>query len=107
MTDMPRELRPCPFCGGEGILKHNPSSVSKWQYVVECMQCYMNGAEYGSNQTDAIINWNTRHTDPNTLVITREQLEGMREKEELVVRKDLITQLLEMMDVQAISTSKD
>jgi hypothetical protein len=52
-------LLPCPFCGGEAILRK-----SKWpkEYAVECVRCYtIPGYKYVRTESEAILKWNTRH----------------------------------------------
>jgi Lar family restriction alleviation protein len=52
------ELKPCPFCGGEGKIDGTSWTTrdGKEQAWVTCKKC---GA-YGPSSTDAIAAWNRR-----------------------------------------------
>lgn len=56
------ELLPCPFCGGEAMLKQYHGSYSKpVDWVVYCAECDL--APGGSrDRLEAIAKWNTRHS---------------------------------------------
>ena len=57
---MSDELKPCPFCGGDAVLRttiESPDYFEAW-YTVHCDMCGVKiGAEYKS---DAISHWNKR-----------------------------------------------
>lgn len=53
------ELKPCPFCGGEGMLE----SFTDWNgYKVWWGECYLCGAKTDIEQSSALAieKWNTR-----------------------------------------------
>lgn len=49
---MPEELKPCPFCGGEG-------QISPDEDIVYCIECGVSYADFDGKT--AIELWNTRH----------------------------------------------
>ena len=50
------ELKPCPFCGGEGESKYLHND---FEYMVICNSC--GGAmTSGKDETEAVKAWNTR-----------------------------------------------
>ena len=58
-------LRPCPFCGGEGLeLNHAPTYMKKHPdvYCVLCFDCGARGSEEWTEAV-AIEAWNTRACD--------------------------------------------
>lgn len=74
---MSEKLKPCPFCGGESVLKFEafPASRRKWWYVscaVEDYDCFGVNVEQDeqggttcnySKKEDAIVAWNNRPTE--------------------------------------------
>ena len=79
---MPREvieLKPCPFCGGEAVIKTNPDIPGLNGYQIGCESkptqyvcpgC-ISGSTYYWNEEMAITSWNRRakpapHPDPLT-----------------------------------------
>lgn len=53
-----KELKPCPFCGGEGQLYVYPNHI-KTEYNVQCSGCGAS-SRYGNNRNDVIEAWNGR-----------------------------------------------
>ena len=53
-----KELKPCPFCGGEAKLKNSPY-IEGYDYWVECEDCFVSTATYGVG-AHAMVMWNTR-----------------------------------------------
>ena len=67
----PKDLLPCPFCGGEPHLKHYPAhthTLATWmpdavdQYAVECMDCGV--GHLTETEETAVMWWNTRYKEP-------------------------------------------
>lgn len=58
---MTRELKPCPFCGGEAEIHHVPDMFSPRRNVYwgQCCSCRMSGKHHRTRQK-AIVAWNTR-----------------------------------------------
>jgi Lar family restriction alleviation protein len=56
------KLKPCPFCGGEAIMRDNKLGCTIW--IVGCRKC---GADAGfrTDKEEAIKAWNTRVGDSN------------------------------------------
>jgi Lar family restriction alleviation protein len=56
-------LRPCPFCGGEGIMHRcglpAPLPPQGIEYIVRCRCCAAEGG-WGKHERTAIRNWNRR-----------------------------------------------
>lgn len=54
-------LLPCPFCGGEAVVRHDPptSSVQDDEYRVECGDCGSAGRSCDEKER-AISAWNNR-----------------------------------------------
>ena len=50
-----KELKPCPFCGGEADIEGIPQL-----YYISCKNCYADMRAYGS-KAEAINAWNTRN----------------------------------------------
>ena len=73
------ELKPCPFCGGEAVIKTNPDIPGLNGYQIGCESkptqyvcpgC-ISGSTYYWNKEMAITSWNRRakpapHPDPLT-----------------------------------------
>lgn len=78
---MSEELKPCPFCGGEGNVIERINPMSKWRWSVDCTTttCGMSGP-VEANKADAIAAWNTRTTDAR---ITSLEEENKRLREAL------------------------
>lgn len=53
---MTKELKPCPFCGGDAYIA-NPEPNALWR-VICITDC--GAGNYLSNRTAAIAAWNTR-----------------------------------------------
>jgi Lar family restriction alleviation protein len=78
------ELLNCPFCGGtDGYVER--MSICVYQYNCDCgvVGPPVEKLEYeyheGEPEKDAIKAWNTRATNPDTITISRAELEGMKE----------------------------
>ena len=50
------ELKPCPFCGGEAMIRHGIYLIVFW---VECQSCGVESNAF-NNEADAIEAWNRR-----------------------------------------------
>jgi len=86
------ELKPCPFCGGEGELDAHGIDGISWSVegaLVKCIKCESESGYFTSNGlneetskkciTDAIAAWNRRHSiDPEQ--VQRDNLERHNEK---------------------------
>lgn len=59
--DEPRELQPCPFCGGKAHKVVSPLGFGNIK-AVECIgpTCAVTGP-WGRNEAEAIAAWNRRH----------------------------------------------
>ena len=61
------KLKPCPFCGGESIMRHRPTALNVFSYVA-CTRCGATGkeiqisSEYASDDKAAEA-WNRRAND--------------------------------------------
>ena len=57
---MTEELKPCPFCGGEGYVAHRilPSGIV-W-FGCGCKKCRIQFGCYKSSVEEAIEQWNKR-----------------------------------------------
>ena len=64
---MSADLRPCPFCGGEPILRDH----DMWPMCSAC-QCEGPGTSFGMSRKRAITLWNTRAPDPAVAVLEAE-----------------------------------
>ncbi len=53
-----KELKPCPFCGGEGKLYVFPDHIMT-KYNVQCLGCGASG-RYSNSKNDAVYAWNYR-----------------------------------------------
>lgn len=63
-----KELKPCPFCGGEGQLYVYPNHI-KTEYNVQCSGCGAS-SRYSKSENDAVFAWNYRTSiDIDTLEI--------------------------------------
>jgi Lar family restriction alleviation protein len=58
---MKEELKPCPFCDSEGILKSIITDYNETHYFVFCRCCAAKGG-WDFNKKGAIKLWNTRHS---------------------------------------------
>ena len=65
------ELKPCPFCGGKAVLRHNYRGILQYSFIqcenYECGICgkeYAIGAAYSADDF-AIEFWNRRANDGN------------------------------------------
>ncbi len=57
---MSEELKPCPFCGGIGLIMDAPLSETEMRYTVQCMDCDIETNRYF--MANAIAAWNRRQT---------------------------------------------
>lgn len=55
------ELKPCPFCGGEGFVAHRtqPAEIG-WFYGCGCKRCRVQFGCYNDSEEEAIEQWNKR-----------------------------------------------
>ena len=62
------EIKPCPFCGGDGVLKTNHNHTKERYYTaVRCTNCYCQARTFVTSaepdeqiNSKAISAWNTR-----------------------------------------------
>ena len=64
---MNKELKPCPFCGGEVTADNIHFSHNNATYYLECPNCFVHfGAnhkgDYGSPE-EVVDEWNTRYQE--------------------------------------------
>ena len=59
MTEVPPELKPCPFCEGEGCIALGKDGESKKVWFVYCPRCGAHGPA-GADPDDAAAVWNRR-----------------------------------------------
>ena len=93
MTEVPPELKPCPFCEGEGCIALGKDGASKKVWFVYCPRCGAHGPAE-ADPDDAAAVWNRRFRFVNTrdLIISefKEVLEhaewDVKELDELVGR---------------------
>lgn len=52
-----KEIKNCPFCGGEGELQDAGDWGAFW---IQCQSCGAEGAYVDTNKDDAIDKWNNR-----------------------------------------------
>lgn len=55
---MSKELKPCPFCGGKAVHKHNDITGD----YVFCEKCFARSF-FGANKRAATMKWNRRVND--------------------------------------------
>lgn len=55
-----RELKKCPFCGGEARLMKFPKCERKYVVICENEQCMASVGNYSYSKEKAIEAWNTR-----------------------------------------------
>lgn len=68
------DLKPCPFCGGEAQL------TKAHAYHVVCGPCGIRGKGNRKKSREFAVDWwNTRHSDPDMVLVPREPTEGMIE----------------------------
>lgn len=65
------ELKPCPFCGSEGVFRGMLEEV----HYVECCDCCANVETYNGIE-DAVKTWNTRAIDRDELLKIADELEN-------------------------------
>ncbi len=65
MTEVPPELKPCPFCEGEGCIALGKDGESKKVWFVYCPRCGAHGPS-GADLEDAAAVWNRRFRFVNT-----------------------------------------
>ena len=66
------ELRPCPFCGSEGVICNRFEDV----HYVECLGCSAKVESYNGLE-DAVAGWNTRAIDRDELLKIADELESI------------------------------
>lgn len=62
---MCNDLKPCPFCGGEAIIRTYRTFIDEYhgigtKYYVECSECLANRHLGKLTENEAIEAWNTR-----------------------------------------------
>lgn len=55
-----KELKPCPFCGGEGVLQEHEFYGYASTYGVVCFDCGSETRQFYTNEKTAIRAWNRR-----------------------------------------------
>lgn len=65
------ELKPCPFCGSEGVICNRFEDV----YYVECLCCSAKVESYNGLE-DAVAGWNARAIDRDELLKIADELEN-------------------------------
>ena len=90
-----RELRRCPFCGGEAEIKNDLGQDSIY---VSCKYCHCNSSLF-ENKEKAIEAWNRR--EPIDKIV--EQLEDLNEEEERFVNNHVFIQgIIEIVKGSAV-----
>ena len=56
---MSKELKHCPFCGGEGLENQSTYPSKPTRYYIMCSNCGAN-SEFQYSKQDAIKSWNSR-----------------------------------------------
>lgn len=81
------DFKSCPFCGSNDIeiLHREKPYPTKWRYHSICNRCGAEG-EVGFSKEDATEKWNSRPTDPKTLIY-----EGLKSFEKKVPDGKIIT----------------
>ena len=83
-------LKPCPFCGKKGLLKHVQVAEDCVMSWVQCTFCSARSADYESNMgtPDPIASWNSRPLEAKLESYLREANRKCEElkKENLVLR---------------------
>ena len=72
-----RELKRCPFCGGEAELRKHINGRGLEQHYVECLNCDcdMNVSTYSYNTVEEAIKvWNTRNPVDDVVEALEEEL---------------------------------
>ena len=57
---MMTELKPCPFCGGEGVLQEHVFHGYSSTYGVVCFDCCAETKQFFTDKNVAIRAWNRR-----------------------------------------------
>lgn len=57
------ELKPCPFCGGEGCVQEHVFSGYTSTFGVVCLDCCCETRQFYDSKEDAIEAWNRRVND--------------------------------------------
>jgi Lar family restriction alleviation protein len=72
---MSEQVKACPFCGGEAVLKQNYWEDSGDSYWVECPDCYVS-TDSDCRKETVTSAWNRRTAEPNE-PLTLERLREM------------------------------
>ena len=65
IPNVPRELKPCPFCGDSELLGFEPSNEGGWT-IVRCRRCGASGSTGRStSEWEAAAYWNRRAPSPS------------------------------------------
>lgn len=59
------ELKPCPFCGGEGVVQEHVFHGYSSTYGVVCFDCCAETKQFFTDKKVAIRAWNRRTADAN------------------------------------------
>ena len=54
------ELKPCPFCGGEGCIPVHVSPGDAIRFGVVCLDCGCETRQFYETEAEAIEAWNNR-----------------------------------------------
>ncbi len=95
-----RQLKPCPFCGGEasiGTVKYSPCDITKLNnrekgYFVNCQICSARnevGISYATEE-EAIKHWNTRNSHDALLAACEEGEQRLAFLQRKIVESSLI-----------------
>jgi len=63
-TEMP-ELKPCPFCGSDGLIYHSRDGEVAFVRCVKWLEGCMGASVTSTEDVDAIKQWNARATSPD------------------------------------------
>lgn len=82
------DLKPCPFCGGEGIIYQPPfnkreghDSDARPDPIVKCMDCYAEvcGHDVDSSGESSKLAWNLRFEEDRLKAQNADLLEALKE----------------------------
>lgn len=60
------DLKPCPFCGGEGVMQEHVFSGYMSTYGVVCFDCCAETKQFYETVKDAARAWNRRREEDET-----------------------------------------
>lgn len=79
---MSEQLKPCPFCGGEGnLISHEDPRVTNYGYEVDCGDCGARGpltdcawnGDTSAAKSGAVLAWNMRAPSPIVAALEAER----------------------------------